>query len=55
MPPRAVARFVKATRAERVGNETLSGQLRSVPIAAREAIAADVELAFEADGQKLKV
>ena len=41
-------------RAERVGDEPLGGELGPVEVAARQAGAADVELAGDADGHGLR-
>ena len=42
-------------RLERVGDKTLLGEFRPIPITARDAVAPDIELTFLADGDRLEV
>ena len=52
--PRSPVRYMRAPAArERIGDEALGGQLRTVQIAARQPRAADVQLARHADRHRL--
>ena len=51
-PGRRCGRAARRRRGERVGDEALGGQLGPVEVAARQAGAADVELAGHADGHR---
>ena len=54
---RSPVRYSRAPRVggERIGDEALGGELGPVPVAARDAVAADVQLAGDADRHRLPV